>query len=62
MSAETALWSRESWESAPDAALLDQAREGSAEAFGELWRRHLPAAHGVAGKHGGRTPPEDIVA
>ncbi|WP_404391902.1 sigma-70 family RNA polymerase sigma factor [Humibacillus xanthopallidus] len=62
VSAETALWSRESWESAPDAALLDQAREGSAEAFGELWRRHLPAAHGVAGKHGGRTPPEDIVA
>ena len=62
MSAETALWSRDSWESAPDDVLLTQAREGSAEAFGELWRRHLPAAYGVAGKHGGRTPAEDIVA
>ncbi|GAA2163922.1 RNA polymerase sigma factor (sigma-70 family) [Humibacillus xanthopallidus] len=62
MSAETALWSRDSWESAPDEVLLGRAREGSAEAYGELWRRHLPAAYGVAGKHGGRTPPEDIVA
>ena len=62
MSAETALWSRDSWESDPDTTLLTRAREGSAEAFGELWRRHLPAAYGVAGKHGGRTPPEDIVA
>jgi RNA polymerase sigma factor (sigma-70 family) len=62
VSAETALWSRDSWESAPDDVLLTQARDGSAEAFGELWRRHLPAAYGVAGKHGGRTPAEDIVA
>ena len=62
MSAETALWSRDSWEAEPDTTLLSRAREGSAEAFGELWRRHLPAAYGVAGKHGGRNPPEDIVA
>ncbi|TQM64183.1 sigma-70 family RNA polymerase sigma factor [Humibacillus xanthopallidus] len=62
MSAETALWSRDAWESAPDEVLLREARAGSAEAYGELWRRHLPAAYGVAGKHGGRTPAEDIVA
>ncbi|WP_196806018.1 sigma-70 family RNA polymerase sigma factor [Terracoccus sp. 273MFTsu3.1] len=47
---------------APDVSLLARTREGSAEAFGELWRRHLPAAYAVAGRHRARSAPEDIVA
>ncbi|WP_330476411.1 sigma-70 family RNA polymerase sigma factor [Terrabacter sp. C0L_2] len=62
MSADATLWSSEAWASAPDAYLLLRTREGSAEAFGELWRRHLPAAYAVAGRHRGRSAPEDIVA
>ena len=62
MSADATLWSSEAWASAPDVSLLARTREGSAEAFGELWRRHLPAAYAVAGRHRGRSAPEDIVA
>ena len=62
MSADATLWSSEAWASAPDVSLLVRTREGSAEAFGELWRRHLPAAYAVAGRHRGRSAPEDIVA
>jgi len=62
LSADATLWSSEAWTSAPDAYLLVRTREGSAEAFGELWRRHLPAAYAVAGRHRGRSAPEDIVA
>ncbi|GAA2473397.1 sigma-70 family RNA polymerase sigma factor [Terrabacter carboxydivorans] len=62
MSADATLWSSEAWASAPDSYLLLRTREGSAEAFGELWRRHLPAAYAVAGRHRGRSAPEDIVA
>lgn len=62
MSADATLWSSEAWASAPDAYLLKLTREGSAEAFGELWRRHLPAAYAVAGRHRGRSAPEDVVA
>lgn len=62
MSADATLWSSEAWASAPDVYLLARTREGSAEAFGELWRRHLPAAYAVAGRHRGRSAPEDIVA
>ncbi len=62
MSADTTLWSSESWSSAADLYLLGRAREGSAEAFGELWRRHLPAAYAVAHRNRGRAAPEDIVA
>jgi RNA polymerase sigma factor (sigma-70 family) len=56
------MWSSESWSSAADLYLLGRTREGSAEAFGELWRRHLPAAYAVAHRHRGRAAPEDIVA
>lgn len=62
MSADATLWSSEAWASAPDGYLLQLTREGSAEAFGELWRRHLPAAYAVAGRHRGRAAPDDIVA
>jgi RNA polymerase sigma factor (sigma-70 family) len=62
MSAEADLWSSEAWSSAADVHLLAQAREGSAEAYGELWRRHLSAAYAVATRHRGRAAPEDIVA
>jgi len=62
LSADATLWSSEAWASAPDVSLLVRTREGSAEAFGELWRRHLPAAYAVAGRHRGRSAPEDIVA
>ncbi len=62
MSADATLWSSEAWASTPDPYLLARARDGSAEAFGELWRRHLPAAYAVAGRHRGRSAPEDIVA
>jgi RNA polymerase sigma factor (sigma-70 family) len=56
------MWSSESWSSAADAYLLARSREGSAEAFGELWRRHLPAAYSVAHRYRGRASPEDVVA
>jgi len=56
------MWSSEAWSSAADMYLLARSREGSAEAFGELWRRHLPAAYAVANRHRGRTAAEDIVA
>jgi RNA polymerase sigma factor (sigma-70 family) len=62
LSADATLWSSEAWASAPDGYLLQLTREGSAEAFGELWRRHLPAAYAVAGRHRGRAAPDDIVA
>ncbi|GAB3880977.1 sigma-70 family RNA polymerase sigma factor [Terrabacter terrigena] len=62
MSADATLWSSEAWASAPDATLLARSRDGSAEAFGELWRRHLPAAYAVANRHRGRSAPEDVVA
>jgi len=35
-------------EAAVDAALVRRARDGDGEAFGQLVRRHLPAAHGAA--------------
>jgi RNA polymerase sigma factor (sigma-70 family) len=56
------MWSSEAWSSAADLYLLARSREGSAEAFGELWRRHLPAAYAVATKYQSRTAAEDIVA
>ena len=62
MSADVTLWSSEAWSSAADVYLLARSREGSAEAFGELWRRHLPVAYAVAGRYRGRTAAEDIVA
>ncbi|GAA6526369.1 sigma-70 family RNA polymerase sigma factor [Intrasporangium sp. DVR] len=62
MAADMSMWSSEAWSSAADMYLLSRSREGSAEAFGELWRRHLPAAYAVAGKYRGRTAAEDIVA
>ncbi|WP_041307267.1 sigma-70 family RNA polymerase sigma factor [Intrasporangium calvum] len=62
MAADMSMWSSEAWSSAADMYLLARSREGSAEAFGELWRRHLPAAYAVANRHRGRTAAEDIVA
>src|SRR6476661_418256 len=62
VSADLTMWSSEAWSSAADVQLLARSREGSAEAFGELWRRHLPAAYAVAGRNRGRSAPEDVVA
>lgn len=50
------------WDQVDDAALLDLARTGDAAAYGELWRRHLPAAYGVAHRYRNRASAEDIVA
>jgi len=62
VAADTSMWSSEAWSSAADLYLLARSREGSVEAFGELWRRHLPAAYAVATKYRSRTAAEDIVA
>ena len=62
MAADTSMWSSEAWSSAADLYLLARSRDGSAEAFGELWRRHLPAAYAVATKYRSRTAAEDVVA
>ncbi|HEX6056416.1 MAG TPA: sigma-70 family RNA polymerase sigma factor [Intrasporangium sp.] len=62
MAADTSMWSSEAWSSAADLYLLARSREGSAEAFGELWRRHLPAGYAVATRYRSRTAAEDIVA
>ena len=50
MSAPAVLWGQE-WADADDSALLALARGGDAEAYAELWRRHLPAAYSVAHRH-----------
>ncbi len=62
MTADVTPWASEAWATADDTALLEAARAGSAEAYGELWRRHLPAAYAVATRHRGRASAEDIVA
>jgi RNA polymerase sigma factor (sigma-70 family) len=56
------MWSSEAWSSAADMYLLGRSREGSDEAFAELWRRHLPAAHAVATRYRGAGQAEDLVA
>jgi RNA polymerase sigma factor (sigma-70 family) len=56
------MWSSEAWSSAADLYLLARSREGSDEAFAELWRRHLPAAHAVAARYNGAAQAEDVVA
>ena len=43
MSAPALLWGQE-WSDADDVTLLGMVRGGDAEAYAELWRRHLPAA------------------
>lgn len=62
MAAEPGQWSSEAWVDADDADLLALTREGSSEAFAELWRRHLPAAYAVATRYKGRAAAEDVVA
>ncbi|MDN5797621.1 MAG: sigma-70 family RNA polymerase sigma factor, partial [Intrasporangium sp.] len=62
MSVDVTLWSSDAWSSAADIDLLAKARAGSSEAYGELWRRHLPAAYAVASRYRGRSSAEDIVA
>lgn len=62
MAAEPGQWSNEAWIHADDADLLALTREGSSEAFAELWRRHLPAAYSVASRYKGRAAAEDVVA
>jgi RNA polymerase sigma factor (sigma-70 family) len=42
--------------------LLARTREGSDEAFAELWRRNLPAAYAVAHRYRGHASAEDVVA
>ena len=62
MAADVSMWSSEAWSSAADMYLLARSREGSDEAFAELWRRHLPAAHAVATRYRGAGEAEDVVA
>lgn len=62
MAVDVSMWSSEAWSSAADMYLLARTREGSDEAFAELWRRHLPAAYGVADRYRSRVPAEDVVA
>jgi len=47
---------------ASDVVLLARARSGELEAFAQLWRRHLPAAHAAATPFRGRVSAEDLVA
>ena len=61
MSAPAVLWGQ-GWVDADDSTLLALVRDGNAEAYAELWRRHLPAAYGVAHRYRGRTSAEDVVA
>ena len=61
MSAPAVLWGH-AWADLDDATLLAQVRTGDADAYAELWRRHLPAAYAVAHRHRGRTSAEDVVA
>lgn len=42
--------------------LLARTREGSDEAYAELWRRHLPAAYAVANRYQPNGHAEDVVA
>lgn len=62
MAVDVSMWSSEAWSSAADLYLLSLAREGSDEAFAELWRRNLPAAYAMADRYKGRAHAEDIVA
>ncbi len=61
MSASAGIWGQELVDT-DDAMLLGMVRDGDADAYAELWRRHLPAAYAVAHRHRGRTPAEDVVA
>ncbi|MEI2828079.1 MAG: sigma-70 family RNA polymerase sigma factor [Dermatophilaceae bacterium] len=61
MSTQAQIWGQ-SWAEADDVTLLGLVRGGDAEAYAELWRRHLPAAYAVAHRHRGRTSAEDVVA
>jgi RNA polymerase sigma factor (sigma-70 family) len=45
-----------------DEALLDETRQGSREAFGELWRRHSKAAAVAAQSFRDLAEPDDVVA
>ena len=60
MSATAEVWNAEELGYA-DTVLLEQARDGDCEAYGQLWRRHLPAAFSVANRYRGRASAEDIV-
>ena len=60
MSATAGVWGQ-AWADADDATLLEHVRGGDSEAYAELWRRHLPAAYGVAHRYRGRASAEDIV-
>ena len=60
MSVAVEPWGQE-WRDADDATLLEQVRAGDSGAYAELWRRHLPAAYGVALRNRGRASAEDIV-
>ncbi|MFZ1285906.1 MAG: sigma-70 family RNA polymerase sigma factor, partial [Candidatus Phosphoribacter sp.] len=61
MSAPAGIWGQ-AWADTDDSALLAMVRVGDPDAYAELWRRHLPAAYGVAHRHRGRTSAEDVVA
>ncbi|MGB8385654.1 MAG: sigma-70 family RNA polymerase sigma factor, partial [Dermatophilaceae bacterium] len=60
MSATVGVWNAQGLEHA-DTALLERVRDGDCDAYGQLWRRHLPSAYAVANRYRGRACAEDIV-
>ena len=60
MSATAGVWGAQGLGDA-DGLVLDRARDGDCDAYGQLWRRHLPSAYAVANRYRGRASAEDIV-
>ena len=61
MSATAGVWGAQGLGDAEDGLVLERARDGDCDAYGELWRRHLPSAYAVANRYRGRAAAEDIV-
>ena len=60
MSATAGVWGAQGVGDA-DGLVLERARDGDSDGYGQLWRRHLPAAYAVANRYRGRANAEDIV-
>ena len=60
MSATAGVWKAQGLEHV-DTVLLERVRDGDCDAYGQLWRRHLPSAYAVANRYRGRVCAEDIV-
>ena len=60
MSATAGVWDAEGFGDA-DSVVLECVHDGDCDAYGQLWRRHLPSAYAVANRYRGRASAEDIV-